>query len=537
MTSGHLAALACIAVLSAAAPSAASANDVFKRSWGGIEFSDSDRDEQAAGDTYAIGVDSDTGGLLSVGRASSAQWLYRYGPDGRQTQRFRLRKSVTAVTSLGGGEVVTGTAAGRVQRYDRRGKVVADFPAGGRVRALIESPGGVLVATGTSITEYSPSGARGTVLDIPNATGLEVGPEGVIAVADGTSAKLYASDGRLLRTFAGLDRPDQAAIDGRGRVYVHDAGGGGFAVNVFAADGTPLGSTTAGFYDLQSQAKESPSSPQLLAVTAGGDVYYTAQNPDILRIPASVVPAPRFRISDESRGVPQFHDTDPIAVSVGKEARLTTNVFRSLSSGLSISLAAPPKLILAAGVEPTVPVTIPDGKDFTPVDWMFRVTKPGRVPATFTVRGTDPDGRPTALAKKLPVYGVDGPNITIEGAATRPGAKYSLVALTVDIGATKIAKADRADLLQYLSDTFEVETSARIGGKPVEELGFEIGESLTGMCVPFPTKGTPQIAVTAKIAEDDRFDGATAKRTVRPTTRPRSRLMRECYKAIDLAGL
>jgi len=216
---------------------------------------------------------------------------------------------------------------------------------------------------------------------------------------------------------------------------------------------------------------------------------------------------------------------------------VTTNVFRALSSDLSISLAAPPELILAAGVEPASPATIPDGKDFVSVGWMFHVTKPGRVPVTFTARGKGPDGRPTAQAKKLPVYGIDGPNITIAGAATRPGAKYSLVALQVDIGRTRIAKADRADLLQYLSDTFQVETSARIAGKPVEELGFEIGESLTGMCVPFPTKGTPQIAVTARIPEDDRFDGATAKRTVRPTTRPKSRLMRECYEAIDLAGL
>jgi hypothetical protein len=356
-------------------------------------------------------------------------------------------------------------------------------------------------------------------------------------VADGTTAKVYDSSGTLIRTLAGLDQPDQIGVDGSGRTFVHDSSQEGFSVKVFAADGAFLGIATSGFYDLQSQAKEDVGGPILLAVAASGDVYFVPQNPDILRIPAAVVPGPRFRIDDPSRAVPQFYDTDPIAVSVGKEALFTTNVFRSLSSDVSIGLTAPSSFHLGAGITSPVPVSIPDGKELASVGWNFNVSEPGRFPVRITARGKGPDGTPTTSSKTLPVYGVDGPHITIQGAATRRGAKYALVAIVVDIGRTKIAKADRAELLEYLSDTFQVETTARIGGKPVSELGFEIGESLTGMCAPFPTRGTPKIAVTAKIGATDRFSGALAKRTVTPTSRPRTQLMKECYQAIDLAGL
>src|SRR5215213_6336627 len=129
----HRAALAAaVAAVLLVVPSPAAANDVFSRSWGGIEFSDSDRDEQAAGDTLAIAVDPDTGGLVGIGSADSGEYAYRYRPDGRQTQRFRVKKAVTAVAAASGA-VLTGTAAGKVQRYGRDGKLVSEFAAGGRV--------------------------------------------------------------------------------------------------------------------------------------------------------------------------------------------------------------------------------------------------------------------------------------------------------------------------------------------------------------------------------------------------------------------
>jgi hypothetical protein len=529
--------LAVLAVALALPSAAVAANSVSQRSWGGIEFSDSDRDTESSGDTYAIGADRDTGGILSVGRAGSSQYAHRFGPDGRETQRFKLRKSVTGIVGPGDGVVFTGTSAGKVDRYSKAGKLVSEFSAGGPVTALTDGPGGLVVATADAITNYSLSGQKRVTFPIAQTKSLEIGPEGRMYVADGTTAKVYDSSGTLIRTLAGVEAPDQIGVDGSGRAYVHDSSQEGFGLKVFADDGAFLGIATSGFYDLQSQAKESVGGPILLSVSANGDVYFVPQNPDILRIPAKVVPAPRFRVDDPSRAVPQFYDTDPIAVSVGKAATFTTNVFRSLSSGLSIGLAAPAALELAAGTPRKTPVSIPAGKDFTGIDWTFSVRAPGRVPVRLTARGTGPGGEATSSSKTLPVYGIDGPNITIQGAATRRGAKYALVAILVDIGKTKIAKADRADLLQYLSDSFQVESTARIGGKPVEELGFEIGESLTGMCVPFPAKGTPKIAVTARIPATGRFKGATAKRTVTPTSRPRTALMKDCYKAIDLAGL
>lgn len=531
-------------------PAAGRANDVFPTSWGGIQFAESDRDEQAANDTHAIAADPDTGGLVAIGAAYPKVYAYRFASDGRQKARFAVDAGTAAIAVVPGGDLFAGTDKARVLHYSAAGAKLGDFSAEGPVVAMAAgADGSVYVATATAVSRYSPAGAKtgsfGSSATLGRIGGVAVSA-GNVYVSDLVRRRIEVFDatGTLARTIGGsgptdggLAAPSAMGVDGAGNVYVHDTTGGGFDIKLFAADGTSRGPLTNGFFDLESpDAQERPNEPFLVAVTQAGDVYSTPENPDIDRIPASVVPSPRFRFDDTARGVPQFYDISPVAVSTGRRYTLTTNVFRSLSSGLQATLEPSAGLTLAAGTAASRAVDTPAGDRFTPLQWPLTVSSPGRQTARVTVAGAGPAGQPTQMVKTLPIYGLDGPSITIEGAATRRGASYALVAIQVGIGKAKIAKRDRFRLFETLGFAFDIRTTARAGGRPLRQLDFEVGEAVTGVCIPFAVRGTPQILVRAALPSSARFTAAKASKKVRPTSRPRSALLKSCYRSIDLGG-
>src|SRR5207248_301208 len=166
---------------------AARANDVFPASWGGISFSESDRDLQAAADAPGLAVDPNGTIVATLGLARGRTFAYRFDPSGHQTARFKI-----------------------------------------------------------------PNGAR--------------------AIAVDPSANVFVGSGALARTFGSpIVNPTGVGVDGAGGVYVADAGGQGFDVRKFAADGTYLGVVDSGFFNADSR----PFEPVLLAVAPQGDVYFT----------------------------------------------------------------------------------------------------------------------------------------------------------------------------------------------------------------------------------------------------------------------
>src|SRR5207248_131940 len=168
-----VAALLCLAVT----VPAARANDVFPTSWGGISFSESDRDLQAAADAPGLAVDPNGTMVATLGLAGGRTFAYRFDPSGPPGD-------------IGKAAAVAVDAAGHV--------FVAD-------------------STAKRVEEFDPSGA-------------------------------------LVRTFGSpIANPTDVGVDGAGGVYVADAGGQGFDVRKFAADGTYLGVVDSGFFNADSR--------------------------------------------------------------------------------------------------------------------------------------------------------------------------------------------------------------------------------------------------------------------------------------------
>src|SRR5438477_11307697 len=103
-----LAALACLALT---AP-AAQANDIFPTSWGGISFSESDRDLQAAADAPGLAVDPNGTMVATLGLAGGRTFAYRFDPSGHQTARCNSPNGPSAIAADPNATVFVGSAPG-----------------------------------------------------------------------------------------------------------------------------------------------------------------------------------------------------------------------------------------------------------------------------------------------------------------------------------------------------------------------------------------------------------------------------------------
>jgi hypothetical protein len=541
--------LAALAVLAALAPPAFAKNDIFPTSWGGFEFSDSDRDLQAAADTLGLTLAPDGQAVATIGQADGRLFAYRFDSSGRQVVRFRVASGSVAIALAGDGSAYVGARGGTVRRYGPTGALQGSFSTGGAPAALaVDSGGSLYAAGGSTVRRFSATGAQtgtfGGPGDVGKAVGVAVDAGGDVLVADQARERVEVFDpsGALTRTIGG---PEAAAggltaqlagagVDGAGNVFVADAGGSGFDLKLFAPDGHFVQVVDRGFFAEESR----PFEPLLLAVAPQGDVYFTPYNPDVQKLPAALVPAPRFRIEDRSRAASDY-DLRPIAVSVGRTYRLTARVYPSLATGQQASVSLPAGLELAPGSTASVPVGVAAGSAPTDVVWPVKVTAPGRHAATVTVAGTAPSGQPTSLSKTQPIYGAVGPKVRVRGAVFLPRSRTLFVAAQLDIGRFPIAPADSFDLTDWVSNS-QIDLSARAGGRGLGAQPFSIGGPLDGECQPFTVprgkSGLRAVQVKASFAALGRLSAARVTRTVRPALRSRDPVLKACIVTSGLAG-
>ena len=533
-----VAALLCLAMT---AP-AARANDVFPTSWGGISFSESDRDLQAAADAPGLAVDPNGTMVATLGLAGGRTFAYRFDPSGHQTARFKIPNGASAIAVDPSANVFVGSASGTVTRYGPAGAQLGSFSAGGPLAALaVDGAANLYVASGATVKRFSaggaPGGSFGAPGDIGKAAAVAVDAAGHVFVADSTAKRVEEFDpsGALVRTFGSpIANPTDVGVDGAGGVYVADAGGQGFDVRKFAADGTYLGVVDSGFFNADSR----PFEPVLLAVAPQGDVYFTPFNPDIAKIPAPIVPAPRFRVIDDSRG--DFdNDLTPLAVSVGRTYSLTARIFPSLSHGLRASVSLAAGLQLAPGASATQSADIPAGMPTFDLRWPVVITGVGRQLATITATGTDGSGNPTSFVKRLPIYGVAGPHLKVVGALLLPHARELMVAVQMTVGSFAIPASERFELQDYFGN-LNVNVRARLGGRGLGEEPISFGGPLEGMCQPFflrrgqAVRGKVKVVTT--FAADARLAAAHAVRTIKPVVHTRNKILRACVETSGLAG-
>src|SRR4051812_9809195 len=111
----HTAAFLAAAVLFVA-PASAVANDHIPTAYGGISFSDSDRDSQASNDTLALDVDPAGDRVESLGLAGGKAYAYRYDASGKQLSRFKVT-AAAAVGIASDRDIYTGDRSGTVRHY------------------------------------------------------------------------------------------------------------------------------------------------------------------------------------------------------------------------------------------------------------------------------------------------------------------------------------------------------------------------------------------------------------------------------------
>jgi hypothetical protein len=547
--------LLALVTLLVAAPSAAHANDVRLRLWGGTAFSESDRDSQGSGDALGLAVDPGGRVVAALGTVGGDTYAYRFGPDGEQVARFRVGTAARAVAVDGTGRVFTANPSGAITRWAQNGSRESTFAAGGPVAALtVDAGGDVYAAGGSSVRRFSADGAPAGVLggpaDVGAAAGVAVDRAGDVLVADPDRRRvevLAGGSGALVRTIGGpaaadggLVAPTGVGVDTAGNVVVADPGEdqrSAFSIapppnlKRFGPGGHYQGPIDNGLdVDFADHG-----APLLLAVAPQGDVYFS-DNPDFVLMPEAVVRAPRL-IFDDDHTLGGGEDNFLVA-SVGRRAHVPTRVFPSLSSNLRASVDLGPGVALARGTPASRPADVPAGKQKLDLDWPIAVTKPGRHVAEFTLSGRGPAGEPTKMAKPFEIYGVPGPGLDVLGAVYLPKARTVFVALQLNFGTVRI----RDDFVLFtLDDLGDLSATLRAGKRKLPEQGFSIGGPATGACLPFSVprgvSGTGKLKLKAAFSGTDSVNGARATRTIRPRlTVPRHGVLAGCLLSSDLAG-
>ncbi|HRU07565.1 MAG TPA: protein kinase, partial [Candidatus Brocadiia bacterium] len=230
-------------------------------------------------------------------RGAKVTVLGSWGREG--SGRGEFREPCGVAVTRNGRVLVADRWNRRVQVFDGDGKWLASLQAGGEegftpAAVAVDGQDGAWVAdeTGARALALSGQGAAMTVVGaagvgpglLRRASGVGVGPSGVVAVCDGLGdcVQVYRQDGTWLRTVdsAGPDgvrlrEPRGVVVDGGGRVYVADAGNGRVAW-----DSQPHGNRLERVADLGANAR-----PAGLCRDGEGRLYVTdIQNHRILAL-------------------------------------------------------------------------------------------------------------------------------------------------------------------------------------------------------------------------------------------------------------
>lgn len=482
------------------------------------EFADSDRDVQADGDTLALAVSPDGGSVASIGMAGGKRRVYRYDSSGRQLARFRVRASA-ALALAPGGFIYVGSDKGTVRRYSADGALLDTFRTGAPIRALAaDAAGNLYVAFIDSVSRYDSGGAAtGTFTGLGKVAGVAVGADGTVYAADSDAQQvvvLGASGDRLRTIGDGLAGLSGVGVDGAGRVFVAD----GQRLRVFAADGREIGPIDAGLFADGQRLSE----PLLLGVGMSGDVYWVPYNPDIEKLPAAAVFAPRFRLEDQNRASNEDYDQGPVPVSLGRAYRVVAKPYASAARDVSASIELPPGVRL---------VSQPGDSE-----WVVSPAPLGRHVVTVRFRGRAPDGSATELVKRFPLYAVRKPHVGIVGAVLLPRAHQIFVGAIVGLGRLHPPNAfERFELQDY----FDVATFD-IRARSASATDYSFGGPFDGACQPLLLKrgrsGRRPIKITASFSGVGTVGAAKATRTIRPVVHTHSKLLKSCVEASGFAG-
>ena len=531
---------ACAALLPGA--SAAARNFVTPRPWGGFEFDMSDRDLQSAGSARGLAVDPTGRSVVAIGQPTDATrtYAYRFDPAGRQRARFRIDDGAVAVDARR--IVYVASPRGTVTGYGPDGKRRQRFPVAGRPASIaVDRAGHVFVASTAGVRRYSRTGGAGRVFGraglLRAPRGIAVDDRGDVYVADAGAGQVvdFSASGRVRRRLRAphpwsLIRPTGVGVDRAGHVVVAEGAlypnnpqylRNGTHLMRFDRDGRFEAPIDAGF-----DATLLGFAPILLAVAPQGDVYF-ADNPDLEKLPAGDVAAPRFQIEDAPRQNDR-RELAAVAVGAGTAYAVRVRVFRSLSRSLRVHVATGPGAVLVSGPADER-VRSPLGRQPTERTWLVRPNVLGRHEIVVTASGVGPDGNRTELSKRLPLYATGTATVRILGAGYVAAKRKVVVGARLDFG-FPVPEDEATDFDQATNSGVLI--AARRSGMTLDSGGYFI-TTRTASCQSFPVAGGQLSDPVDVHASYDGYQGsrpATATATVRPTAPASDPSVAECVR-------
>ncbi|HEX6100627.1 MAG TPA: NHL repeat-containing protein [Thermoanaerobaculia bacterium] len=231
-------------------------------------------DVDAAGNVYV--ADADAGRVLRITPSGSVSTLVNAGlqsPSGVALANGTLFITDALNHAVRGIDPATGAVT----------TIAGSLPATGHLPYAVTSDGdgNVYVAQGSSIRKITPAGVTTTLVSGLNlATGIDIGPDGYLYVADAAAARvLRVSMSGVVTTFAGsgdeFGAPWSVAVDNLRNVYVTDLSRHRIHVVTSAGNVSTLAGTgTPGLLDGAAAAARFRS-PSGIALDAARNLYIT----------------------------------------------------------------------------------------------------------------------------------------------------------------------------------------------------------------------------------------------------------------------
>jgi sugar lactone lactonase YvrE len=233
------------------------------------------------------GLDADAAGNVYVADADAQRVLRITASGSVSTLADTGLQSPSGVVLANGALFITDALNHAIRRVDLTTGAVTtiagSLPATGPLPYDVTSDAGgnVYVAQGSSIRKITPAGVTTTIVSNLNlATGIDIGPDGFLYVADvGAARVLRVSTGGMVSTFAGsggeFGAPWGIAVDGLRNVYVTDLSR--HRIHVVTSTGsvsTLAGTGTPGLLNGAAAAARFRS-PSGIALDAARNLYIT----------------------------------------------------------------------------------------------------------------------------------------------------------------------------------------------------------------------------------------------------------------------